>query len=133
DPLALQTGIELLDAPFGLGPIGASVDLDFGDAVAQRLYFLFCMGERGLACLERFGETATALLERRTRLLELTRFDIEHVAGGREPLDHLLGAVSGDCGVDGLALQHPDLLGPRAERSEEHTSELQSLTHLVCP
>src|SRR5262249_59718028 len=110
DPLALQTRIELIDAPFGLGPIRADVDFDFGDAVAQHLYLLIGMGERGLARLERFSETVAALLERGARLLELTRLAIERVAGGRESLDHLLGAASGDRRFHRLALQRPDLL-----------------------
>src|SRR6201987_5019276 len=38
DALALQARIELIDAPFSLGPIGSGVDLDLGDAVGQRLY-----------------------------------------------------------------------------------------------
>src|SRR5262245_62741423 len=33
---------------------------------------------------------------------------------------------------DGAAQSHPALYGFRAPRSEEHTSELQSLRHLVC-
>src|SRR5262249_6236045 len=40
DALALKARIELIDAPFGLGPIGSSIDLDFGDAVGQRLDLL---------------------------------------------------------------------------------------------
>src|SRR5262249_48115645 len=72
-PLALQTRIELIDAPFGLGSIRAGIDLDFGDAVAQHLYLLLGMGERSLARLERFSETVAALLERGARLLEFTR------------------------------------------------------------
>jgi hypothetical protein len=51
DALALKARIELVDAPFGLGAIGAGVDLDFGDAVGQRLYLLLGVGERGLARL----------------------------------------------------------------------------------
>src|SRR5262249_7428780 len=48
DALALKARIELIDAPFGLGPIGSSIDLDFGDAVGQRLDLLFGVGKRGL-------------------------------------------------------------------------------------
>ncbi len=51
DALALQARIELIDAPFGLGPIGSGVDLDLGDAVGQRLYLLLGVGKRGLARL----------------------------------------------------------------------------------
>src|SRR5262249_6536759 len=88
-------------------------DLDFGDAVAQHLYLLLGMGERSLARLERFSETVAALLERGARLLEFTRLAIERIAGGRESLDHLLGAVSGDWRFHRLSLQRPDLLGSR--------------------
>ena len=51
--LALQARIELIDTPFGLGPIGSGVDLDLGDAVGQRLYLLLGMGKRGLTRLQR--------------------------------------------------------------------------------
>src|SRR5262249_13879229 len=49
DALALKARIELVDAPFGLGPIGSGVDLDFGDAVGQRLYPLLGVGARSRA------------------------------------------------------------------------------------
>src|SRR5262249_40009190 len=58
DALALQARIELIDAPFGLGPIGSGVDLDLGDAVGQRLYLLLGVGKRGLA---RFSVSARML------------------------------------------------------------------------
>jgi hypothetical protein len=33
--MSLKARIELVDAPFGLGPIDSGVDLDFGDAVSR--------------------------------------------------------------------------------------------------
>src|SRR5262249_8604834 len=56
DALALKARIELIDAPFGLGPIGSSIDLDFGDAVGQRLDLLLGVGKRGLARLQRLRQ-----------------------------------------------------------------------------
>jgi hypothetical protein len=49
DALALKARIELINALIGLGPVGPGVDLDFGDAVGQRLYLLLGVGKGGLA------------------------------------------------------------------------------------
>src|SRR5262249_58586374 len=56
--------------------------------------------------------------------LEISKVDVRHVARIRRAQAH------GASPVVRVRLQH----GPRhvAERSEEHTSELQSLTNLVC-
>lgn len=34
----------------------SGIELDFGDAVGQRLYLLLGLAERGFASLDRFGE-----------------------------------------------------------------------------
>src|SRR5215831_13867062 len=86
DALALKARIELIDAPFGLGAIGSGVDLDFGDAVGQRLYLLFGVGKRGLARLQRVRQDARSFRQRRPRLLELAGLGVEPIAGDGEPL-----------------------------------------------
>src|SRR2546429_4432907 len=42
------------------------------------------------------------------------------------------GLIAGLAEGVGVPLQHDAVLGQRAGRSEEHTSELQSRLHLVC-
>src|SRR5437016_8372944 len=69
---------------------------------------------------------------------------IEHHAAPRPPLDLAAGAVrdhrvlaesgTAERAVEAELAQHRQRVGGRlpGERSEEHTSELQSLTNLVC-
>src|SRR5262249_29410237 len=94
--LALQARVELIDAPFGLGPIGSRVDLDLGDAVGQRLYLLLGVGKRGLARLQRLRQDARSFRQRRPRLLELAGLGVEPIAGDGEPLDNLFRGVASD-------------------------------------
>src|SRR5262249_33773490 len=114
DALALKARIELIDAPFGLGPIGFRVDLDFSDAVGQRLYLLLGVGKRGLACLQRLRQDVRPFRQRRPRLLELAGLGVERIAGAGEPLDDLIRGVASDVGFHRLALQAP--LCPRCAR-----------------
>src|SRR5438093_4229991 len=56
------------------------------------------------------------------------------LAGGFHPL-HMFGEAGESAGAlagCAIALAGPDMLVEKLERSEEHTSELQSLTNLVC-
>src|SRR5436189_689814 len=96
DALALQARIELIDAPFGLCPIGSGVDLDLGDAVGQRLYLLLGVGKRGLARLQRLCQDARSFRQRRPRLLELAGLGVEPIAGDGEPLDNLFRGIACD-------------------------------------
>src|SRR5262249_20250957 len=116
DALALQARIEFIDAPFGLGPIGSGVDLDFGDAVGQRLYLLLGVGERGLARLQRLRQDVRPFRQRRPPLLELADLAVKPIARRGEPLDDLIRGVASDGPFHHLALQDPDVLGARAER-----------------
>src|SRR5262249_32331916 len=116
DALALKARIELIDAPFGLGAIGSGVDLDFGDAVGQRLYLLFGVGKRGLARLQRVRQDARSFRQRRPRLFELAGLGVEPIARDGEPLDNLFRGVACDARFHRLALQHPDVLGARGKR-----------------
>src|SRR5215471_19094352 len=115
DALALQARIELIDAPFGLGTIGSRVDLDFGDAVGQRLYLLLGVGKGGLARLQRLRQAVAPFRQRRPPLLELAGLALKRIAGGGELFDNLLRGVAGDGRFHYLALQDPDLLGARID------------------
>src|SRR2546425_8096323 len=50
----------------------------------------------------------------------------------RSPIDALLTAPAASCNGIGLNLFNPSAGVFRSQRSEEHTSELQSLAYLVC-
>src|SRR5215472_8375482 len=116
DALALKARVELIDAPFGLGAIGSGVDLDFGDAVGQRLYLLLAVRERGLARLQRLRQDVRPFRQRRPPLLELADLAVKRIARRGEPLDDLIRGVASDGPFHHPALQDPDVLGARGQR-----------------
>src|SRR5262249_58072810 len=63
------------------------------------------------------------------RLAEVSARDLPRMESGIEELDRVLGGgfVAGE-----VALLGGEATSPATKRSEEHTSELQSLTNLVC-
>src|SRR5690348_17403423 len=76
------------------------------------------------------GETRSASVPGETTLLRLLR-DQFNLTGAK------LGCDVGDCGactviVDGKPVNSCLMLVGQVDRSEEHTSELQSPVHLVC-
>src|SRR5437016_8249847 len=83
------------------------------------------MSRSGIAFLFFFNDTPT------TEIYTLSLHDALPISEYRAPYREAFGRRpdrGGDRGLD----QSPDAARPELRRSEEHTSELQSLTNLVC-
>src|SRR5205807_3044060 len=67
-----------------------------------------------------------------TAMVRQTRFDALHDAATEQQLFEALPRLARDAMAQGVATAALTTAGERVERSEEHTSELQSPCNLVC-